>query len=441
MAGCDDGAATSGADGAPGWVRHVIWWHVYPLGFAGADTSGADRTPVAAFDRLSNWLDYAVELGVNGLALGPIFTSGSHGYDTTDYFEIDPRLGDEEAFLRFVAAAHERGLRVLLDGVFNHVGRDFPGVEEAAAGHGGERDRWFRRERDGSLATFEGHAKLVALNHEEPEVAEFVSSVMRHWLDAGVDGWRLDAAYAVPPAFWTAVLPTVRESHPDAYFVGEVLHGDYADYVQQSGIDSVTQYELWKAIWSALDSRNFFELDWALRRHNDLLDVFAPYTFVGNHDVTRLASKISDARHHPHALALLMLLGGTPSIYYGDEQGLRAMKEDRIGGDDAIRPAFPPMPQPLGAAGEQVFRLHQQLIGLRRRHPWLHRARSETITLRNESLVLRIRAANDHLILALNLDDTALSVADTASRALLAGQGHRTGDVWTVPPHSWAVLS
>lgn len=421
-------------------MRHVIWWHVYPLGFVGADTSGADRTPGAGFDRLSNWLDYAVELGVNGLALGPVFTSGSHGYDTTDYFEIDPRLGDEAGFRRLVSAARERGLRVLLDGVFNHVGRGFPGVEEAASGRGGPRDGWFRRDRDGGLATFEGHAKLVALNHDEPEVAAFVGSVLQHWLDVGVDGWRLDAAYAVSPAFWTAVLPTVVQSHPDAYFVGEVLHGDYTDYVQRSGLDAVTQYELWKAIWSALDSRNFFELDWALRRHNDLLASFVPYTFVGNHDVTRLASMISDARHHPHAVALLMVLGGTPSVYYGDEQGLRAVKEDRMGGDDAIRPTFPAMAHPLGAPSERVFRLHQQLIGLRRRHPWLHRARSETISLRNEAVVLRVRADDDDLLLALNLDDAALAVDHTAGRALLAGEGNRTADGWAVPAHGWAVL-
>ncbi|HEV7204285.1 MAG TPA: alpha-amylase family glycosyl hydrolase [Jatrophihabitans sp.] len=431
--------ATPGPRAAPGWVEHVIWWHVYPLGFVGADTSGEDRTPGGGFDHLSGWLDHAVELGVNGLALGPIFQSGSHGYDTLDHFAVDPRLGDADGFRRLVDAAHRNGVRILLDGVFNHVGRGFPGVREAELEQGGSRDGWFRRDRDGRLATFEGHAKLVALDHGDPAVADHVRCVMRHWLDLGVDGWRLDAAYAVPPSFWHAVLPPVRESHPDAYFVGEVLHGDYADYVRRSGIDSVTQYELWKAIWSALDSRNFFELDWTLRRHNDLLDTFVPYTFVGNHDVTRLASQISDPRHHPHALALLMVLGGTPSIYYGDEQGLRAVKEDRIGGDDAVRPAFPATPLPLENAAAEVFRLHQQLIGLRRRHPWLHQARSETLLLRNEALVLRVHAADD-LILALNLDETALRVEGTSAGELLAGTAHRSNGGWTVPAHGWAVL-
>ena len=143
---------------------------------------------------------------------------------------------------------------MLLDGVFNHVGREFPAFVAAEAG--GPEAAWFRRgRRRCGWATFEGHDMLVALNHDEPAVADHVAAVMSHWLAAGADGWRLDAAYAVPPAFWARVLPRVRERHPDAYVVGEVIHGDYADFVEASGLDSVTQYELWKAIWSALDER------------------------------------------------------------------------------------------------------------------------------------------------------------------------------------------
>ena len=156
------------------------------------------------------------------------------------------------------------------------------------------------------FATFEGHGELVALNHDNPDVVDYTVDVMKHWLRRGADGWRLDAAYAVPDRFWAQVLPQVREEFGDAWFVGEVIHGDYSAHVRDAGVDSVTQYELWKAIWSSLNDGNFHELDHALARHNDFLDVFVPMTFIGNHDVTRIASKLENSRHLAHALVILL---------------------------------------------------------------------------------------------------------------------------------------
>ena len=419
-------------DDARAWVQHAIWWHVYPLGFTGADTTGADRSPAPRLDHLVAWLDHVVELGANGLALGPVFTSVSHGYDTVDHHHVDPRLGGDEAFDRLVAAAHDRGLRLMLDGVFNHVGASFAGLDGPRAG-------WLRRGRDGRPATFEGHEGLLALDHGNPEVADHVADVMTHWLDRGADAWRLDAAYAVPPGFWPGVLERVRGAHPDVYVLGEMLHGDYADYVRRSGLDAVTQYELWKAVWSSLSDANFFELDHALGRHNRLLDTFVPYTFVGNHDVARLATAIADPRHRPHAVALLLTLAGTPAVYYGDELGLTGRKEDRVGGDDAVRPAFPPVPGELDPAAAEVYRVHRQLVGVRRRHPWLHTARSDTTTLTNETLVLRLAGPDDVVTLALSLTDDDLDVA--ADGELLAGSAtDRGAGRWRVPGHGWALL-
>ena len=153
-----------------------------------------------------------------------------------------------------------------------------PGVPgRAAGGPGSPAARWFRRDAgSGEFATFEGHHELVALDHEEPEVLDYVSQVMSYWLDRGAAGWRLDAAYAVPAGFWAKVLPAVRAALPDAWFLGEMIHGDYTAYAAESGLDSVTQYELWKAIWSSLNDRNFFELAWALDRHNQVLDRAMP---------------------------------------------------------------------------------------------------------------------------------------------------------------------
>jgi len=432
------------------WVASALWWQVYPLGFTGADASGADRHRGNGLDGICTWLGYAADLGATGIALGPIFESSTHGYDTVDHYRIDPRLGDDAAFDRLVGAAHARGLRVLLDGVFNHVGREFPAFERALVGGTGSPEaNWFRLTwpEDGkgtpTYAVFEGHSGLVALNHDAPAVVDYVADVMCHWLGRGADGWRLDAAYAVPAAFWAKVLPRVRAAFPGTYFVGEVIHGDYAEIVRASGLDAVTQYELWKAVWSSLNDANFFELAWALDRHNRYLCTFVPWTFVGNHDVTRLASKLTDGRHLAHAIVVLLTAGGTPAIYYGDEHAFRGVKEERAGGDDAVRPSFPADPAGLGPLGRQTYQLHHELISLRRQHPWLHAARTQLIALTNQQLVYDTTDGTHCLTVALNLAESELShKLDGRQRRTVAFQAGTELDrgCLIVPPHGWAVL-
>lgn len=390
------------------WVKHAIWWQVYPLGFCGAPIREPDPAPGPRLRRLLNWLDYAISLGSSGLLLGPIFTAETHGYDTLDHFAIDPRLGSLADFDDLVSGCRQRGLRLLLDGVFSHVGarhpdllralQDGPGSPQAALFDidwdtpGGPRPR-----------VFEGHDSLVRLNHANEQTVAQVTRIMNHWLDRGIDGWRLDAAYSVPPEFWANVLPRVRERHPQAWFLGEVIHGDYVQFVASSTVDSVTQYELWKAIWSAIKDRNLFELDWALQRHNDFLTHFTPNTFIGNHDVSRIASTIGqDAA--VSALAILLTVGGIPTIYYGDEQGYTGLKEERLGGDDEIRPPYCDRPDQLADWGQHVFRAHQELIGLRRRNPWLTTARTVSLQVENTRYRYRVAAADGDAHLDVEID-------------------------------------
>jgi cyclomaltodextrinase len=431
----------------PAWVEHAIWWQIYPLGFVGAFP--ADPPPTVAEHRLRrivDWLDHAIDLGASGIALGPLFAARTHGYDTIDHYRIDPRLGDDDDFDHLVAEAHRRGLRVLLDGVFNHVGTEFPRYREVLdAGPDHPASAWFRR-RGNTFDTFEGHGELIALNHDNPDVVAYTVEVMRHWLGRGADGWRLDAAYAVPDRFWAQVVPEVRAAFGDAWFVGEVIHGDYSATVTAAAFDSVTQYELWKAIWSSLNDGNFHELDWALQRHNEFLDTFVPMTFVGNHDVTRIASRLENPRHLEHALVVLLTTGGTPSVYAGDESAYLGVKEERFGGDDAVRPQFASPPTTTEDA--DVLRLHQYLIGLRRRHPWLHTARTSALRLTNRQYIYQSRNGSDALLVALNVDEDAplaLSLPDLGFGAgrVVAGSGAPPqSDIQQaeIAPHGWLIV-
>ncbi|MDO9395240.1 MAG: alpha-amylase family glycosyl hydrolase [Herbiconiux sp.] len=452
------------------WVEHVMWWQVYPLGFVGAPIRPEAATGAAPVEhrlgRIAAWLDHLVGLGLNGLSLGPVFAATSHGYDTVDHFRIDPRLGDEGDFEALVAAAHERGVRVLLDGVFNHVGRAHPafvavqerGAEapEAAlfridwaseAGSGAPDAAGSTPWRPGDpvpAEVFEGHDQLVALDHSSPAVEDLVVSVMTHWLDRGADGWRLDAAYAVPPAFWARVLPRVRQTHPEAWFSGEVIHGDAAALVRESGLDSLTQYELWQGIWHGIADSNLFELAHAVERHSELLGAFIPSTFIGNHDVTRIATALGDARLLPHAVALLFTLAGTPSVYAGDEFGYRAVKEERLGGDDAVRPEFPaepPVEATLAPDARAALAVHGELIALRRRYPWLHSARTDVVSVTNTALLLRTATGAGAVLTALNIGTEPVLLPRAGAEQVEAGSATIEADGIAVEPFGWAVLT
>ncbi|MEJ5946647.1 alpha-amylase family glycosyl hydrolase [Pseudokineococcus basanitobsidens] len=443
----------------PAWVQDAVLWHVYPLGAVGAEQTGdPGAAAVHRLPQITAWLDHVLALGANGLLLGPVFASQTHGYDTVDHLRVDPRLGDDGDLDALFAAASATGVRVLLDGVFNHVGREHPAFRAVLEqGPSAPTASWFRLRWPDDVAAdpsvwtpgvepdyddFEGHRHLVALDHTSPDVVDHVAHVMTHWLDRGAAGWRLDAAYAVPSSFWAQVSDRVRERHPDAYLLGEVIHGDYAGAVREGHLDAVTQYELWKAVWSGLNEGNLWELSHALGRHAGFLEDFTPQTFVGNHDVTRIASRLEDERHLAHALVVLLTTGGTPSVYYGDEHGFRGVKEDREGGDDAVRPALPASPDDLSPVGLPVMALHQELVGLRRRHRWLHTARPSVLQVENRRLVVASEGGpGERLLLALSLEDGPVTLEVPGATEVLAGEAHLDGGSVRLGPHGWAVLA
>jgi cyclomaltodextrinase / maltogenic alpha-amylase / neopullulanase len=391
------------------WTDSVIWWHCYPLGFVDAEQTSIDglhhRLP-----QLTNWLDYVIQLGANGLLLAPIFSSRTHGYDTVDHFRIDPRLGDQADFDELLEQAHRRGIKVVLDGVFNHVSVEHEIVGKAKANGPDSADGGWVRWVGEYVRGFEGNLDLVELNLDNPAVQDYIVQVMDHWLDRGIDGWRLDAAYSPGAEAWAPIVTRVKKAHPDSWILAEVIHGDYVEFQSVSGVDSITQYELWKAVWSSLVDRNPHELAWTLKRHAEFCQHFEPQTFIGNHDVTRIATTLDDPARLRLAIALLLLLPGIPSIYAGDEQGFTGQKTDGPRGDDAVRPAFPADPGELAPFGAWIFTEHQRLVHLRRSHPWLVSAELEVTDLSDAGIGIELSTAGKILGLALNFSDQPTTI-------------------------------
>ena len=382
----------------------TIWWQVYPLGAVGAPvrpwSAGDQADVVHRLGRLLPWVDAAADLGCTGLLLGPVFASSTHGYDTLDHLRVDPRLGDEADLLELVARAHGRGMAVMLDGVFNHVGIDHPLVHAAP---GSPEAAMVRRTGDGRAQPWEGHGDLAELDHGDPQVADLVADVMTHWLECGIDGWRLDVAYAVPPAFWREVLGRVRARVPGAFALGEVIHGDYGEIAVAGTLDAVTQYELWKAIWSSLVDENLFELAWAMRRHQEFSERALMQTFVGNHDVSRIASVAGDAGA-ALAAVVLFTVPGMPSVYAGDEEAFRGVKGSGAEADDALRPELPASPGDLSPAGAWLHEHYRALIALRRAHPWLTRASLEVGEVENLRLTWNCTGEGHELRTEISID-------------------------------------
>jgi cyclomaltodextrinase / maltogenic alpha-amylase / neopullulanase len=233
------------------WLPGRVLYHMHSFAAAGVPAANPDVDATGPCGRglrvLQGWLDHVAALGCGGVLLTPVCVSATHGYDTVDPFRIDQRLGDDDDFAAFVEDCHARDLKVILDGVFNHVGRAFaPFRDVMARGASSPSADWFRLDfsrDDGDgfgYRNFEGHHELVALNHRSEAVLEWASAVARHWLARGTDGWRLDAAYGIPTRFLASLTGRIRQLHPEAFVFGEMIHGDYARFVTDSGLDAVT---------------------------------------------------------------------------------------------------------------------------------------------------------------------------------------------------------
>ena len=330
------------------WYDEAVFYHIYPLGLAGAPKQNDYGEPVHRLNTLLPWVDHIKEIGGSALYIGPLFESVGHGYETTDYKKLDSRLGTNEDLTAFVAYCHEQGIKVIFDGVFNHTGRDFFAFKDIQANRENSLYKdwycnvnfWGNNEyNDGfSYDNWGGYNLLVKLNQKNPAVVDYICDVIRFWVsEFDVDGIRLDAADVLDFDFMKALRRTANEVKPDFWLMGEVIHGDYSRWVNGETLHSVTNYTLHKALYSGHNDHNYFEIAHTVRRLQNM-GTLKLYNFVDNHDVERIYTKLTNKAHFAPVHVLLYTLPGVPSIYYGSEFGIEGRKE--YGSDDSLRPAL-----------------------------------------------------------------------------------------------------
>ena len=333
------------------WAYESVFYQIYPLGFCGAPFEN-DGVLTHKIKKVEDWIPHMKKLGINAVYFSPVFESDTHGYNTRDYKKIDVRLGTNEDFKDVCNKLHENGIKIVLDGVFNHVGRGFYQFQDVLKNR--EHSpylNWFHINLSGNDAYndglwyegWEGNYDLVKLNLQNNDVVEHILDAVNYWIDYfDIDGLRLDVAYCLDHDFIRRLRHFCDELKPDFFLLGETLHGDYNQIMNDEMLHSVTNYECYKGLYSSFNSMNMFEINhsllrqfgpenWTLYKGKHLL------SFVDNHDVTRVASILNNKKHLPLIYALAFGMPGIPCVYYGSEWGAEGRKED---GDPALRISF-----------------------------------------------------------------------------------------------------
>lgn len=335
----------------PGWQNETVFYQIYPMGFCGAPSEN-DGVAVNRIGKVKSWIPHLQKLGVGAVYFSPVFQSDAHGYDTRDYRQIDCRLGSNGDFKEVCNVLHQAGIRVVLDGVFNHVGRGFWAFQDVLQNREASPYRdWFHIDFGGNSGYndglwyegWEGHFELVKLNLHNPAVVDYLLDCVAFWMDEfGIDGLRLDVAYLLDEGFLCRLHDFCKQRDPAFFLVGEMIHGDYNRVMNDRMLDSVTNYECYKGLYSAFNSLNLFEIahslqrqfgpeNWTLYKDKHLL------CFADNHDVTRIHSILNDKNQLLPLYAVLFCMPGIPCLYYGSEWGADGEKKD---GDPALRPCF-----------------------------------------------------------------------------------------------------
>lgn len=394
------------------WYKETVFYHIYPLGLLKAPKIN-DHILSHRLLELTKWLDHISELGIDALYIGPLFESVSHGYDTIDYKLVDMRLGTNDDFKALVDYAHAKGIKVVVDGVFNHTSKQFYAFKDILS------KKWDSPYRDYyhidfskgapsgepfDFKTWSGYYELAKLNLDNPKVQDMLLDVVDFWIsEFKIDGIRLDCADCLSFDFIKKLKSFTAQKKDDFWLMGELIHGDYSRFIKPELLDSSTNYELHKGLFSAHNDHNYFEIAHTVKRQFDpmwgLYKGFYLYNFVDNHDVDRLVSKLQNRANVKNVYAIMFTLIGIPSIYYGSEWNIEG-KRDAYS-DDVLRPCI----KLEDMRDNDVTKLIKKLVKIKKEHPSLSYGSYKDAYLTNRQYAYIRSFENDHILVIANNDE------------------------------------
>lgn len=392
------------------WAYESVFYQIYPLGFCGAPFENDGQLEHRIL-KVMDWIPHMKKLGINAIYFSPVFESDTHGYNTRDYTKIDCRLGTNEDFKKVCKALHKEGIKVVLDGVFNHVGRGFWAFQDVLKNReSSPYVSWFNRIDFGGNSNYndglwyegwEGNYDLVKLNLHNDDVVNHIFSAVEGWINEfDIDGIRLDVAYCLDYGFLNRLRGFTDSKKEDFFLLGEVLHGEYGRMLREMNIHSVTNYQCYKGIYSAFNSANMFEIihsllrlfenqDWAVARGAHLL------SFADNHDVSRIASVIQDPNCLPLVYAMVFGMPGIPCVYYGSEWGTKA---DKSQGDPALRVSFD-KPE-----WNELTDFISHLAEAKKNSEALNYGGFRSVVLTNKQCIFERQSEHERVLVAINMD-------------------------------------
>lgn len=399
----------------PDWQNSAMFYQIYPIGFCGAPYEN-DGVPMSRIRKVIDWVPHLKKLNTGAVYFSPVFESDTHGYDTRDFRKIDSRLGSNEDFADVCNALHEAGIRVVLDGVFNHVGRGFWAFQDVLKNRESSPYRdWFHINFGGNsnyndglwYDGWEGHFELVKLNLQNPAVVDHILECVGGWMDEfAIDGLRLDVAYLLDENFMRRLNQYTKGRDAGFFLLGEMIHGDYKRIMNPEMLDSVTNYECYKGLYSSFNDKNMFEIahslnrqfgseNWCLYRGEHLL------CFADNHDVTRIHTILKDKQQIEGLYTMLYCMPGIPCLYYGSEWGAEGDKHD---GDPALRPCFDkPVENSLTEFIGELSRIKLQSKAL-------SEGSYKNETILNKQIVIRREAQDETVFAAINADQSGFNI-------------------------------